>query len=278
MKKTMNKTKKQFSNFHSHTTWCDGKNTVDEMVTEAIRLGCPQFGFSGHSPTGSGETYTIRRQNIKKYIADVNAAKEKYRDKIEIFCGIEQDFFTPEAPDAYEYVIGSVHSIEKNGKRYSVDHNAETQKLTSDEVFGGDFYEYAGAYFDTVIKQAAKGGFDILGHIDLVAKFNEKERFFDESDPRYKKKALEALESYSGKKVVVEINSGALSRGYREEFYPAAFLLERVSEMKMPVVFSSDCHSKAHILFGFEKMRELAKKYKLTVIEDMRDILKYTRG
>ena len=37
------------SNFHTHSTFCDGKDTLWELVEEAVRLGCPAIGFSGHS-------------------------------------------------------------------------------------------------------------------------------------------------------------------------------------------------------------------------------------
>ena len=29
------------SNFHTHSTFCDGKDTLWELVEEAVRLGCP---------------------------------------------------------------------------------------------------------------------------------------------------------------------------------------------------------------------------------------------
>ena len=39
------------SNFHTHTTYCDGKDTPRALAEEAMRLGCPALGFSGHSYT-----------------------------------------------------------------------------------------------------------------------------------------------------------------------------------------------------------------------------------
>ena len=37
------------SNYHTHTLFCDGSDSPEELVLEAIRLGCPEIGFSGHS-------------------------------------------------------------------------------------------------------------------------------------------------------------------------------------------------------------------------------------
>jgi histidinol-phosphatase (PHP family) len=36
------------SNFHTHTLFCDGKNTAEEMVQQALANGFEQLGFSGH--------------------------------------------------------------------------------------------------------------------------------------------------------------------------------------------------------------------------------------
>ena len=39
------------SNFHTHTTFCDGKSTAEEMVQRALELGFDRLGFSGHCYT-----------------------------------------------------------------------------------------------------------------------------------------------------------------------------------------------------------------------------------
>ena len=36
-------------NLHTHCTFCDGKNTAEEMVLRAIEEGSPEIGFTSHS-------------------------------------------------------------------------------------------------------------------------------------------------------------------------------------------------------------------------------------
>ena len=36
------------ANYHTHTVMCDGSNTAEEMVQQAISLGFEHLGFSGH--------------------------------------------------------------------------------------------------------------------------------------------------------------------------------------------------------------------------------------
>ena len=38
-------------NYHTHTDFCDGQNTPEEMAEAAAKKGFPALGFSGHSYT-----------------------------------------------------------------------------------------------------------------------------------------------------------------------------------------------------------------------------------
>ena len=62
------------------------------------------------------------------------------------------------------------------------------------KYFGGDPYALCRAYFDTVCQSIQGTGADILGHIELVMKFNEARDLFDDADPRYLGPALECAE------------------------------------------------------------------------------------
>ena len=37
-------------NLHTHSVYCDGKDTIDQMVQTAIQKGFTILGFSGHGP------------------------------------------------------------------------------------------------------------------------------------------------------------------------------------------------------------------------------------
>ena len=113
------------SNFHTHTHFCDGKNTPEELVLEAIRLGCPKLGFSGHSYTFFDESYCMSQTGTQEYIRQVRALKEKYADRIQILLGVEQDYFSDTSTEGYDYVLGSVHYVLKNGCYLAVDESKD---------------------------------------------------------------------------------------------------------------------------------------------------------
>ena len=240
------------ANYHTHTCFCDGKNTPEEMVLSAIALGCREIGFSGHSYTPFDDSFCMSRENTAAYVQSVRALQEKYRDQIKIYLGIEQDYHSPESTAGYDYIIGSVHYVEKGGVHLSVDESKDTQIALVEQYYGGDFYAFAEDYFATVADVYNRTKCHIIGHFDLIAKFNGAGDLFDPNHPRYQAAAQKALEALMDTPAILEVNTGAMSRGYTTEPYPARDFLGRWLAAGKKILFSSDCHSKEHILFGYD--------------------------
>ncbi len=246
-------------NLHTHTNLCDGANTAEEMVLGAIEAGCEVLGFSGHAPL-DGEDWAMSEADMAIYIAEVSRLREKYRDRIEIYLGLEYDTFSDCDTAQFDYIIGSVHFVKKDGVMIPVDLDAETLKLQIDKYYGGDFYAFARDYYEGVSSVYEKTRCDIVGHFDLLTKFNGGNRFFDESLPKYRGYALEALDCLLDKDLIFEINTGAISRGYRKEPYPADFILRHIAERGGRVMLNSDSHAADTVLYYFAKAAEYARE------------------
>ncbi len=240
------------SNYHTHTSFCDGRNTPEEMVLEAIRLGCPELGFSGHSYL-EADSASMSPENTQAYIAQVRALQKKYAGQIKILLGIEQDYYSQEPTDEYDYVLGSVHFVKKDGVYLSVDHSKAIQTENVRRFYGGDYYSFIEDYFRLVGDVYRKTKCRIIGHFDLITKFNEDGSLFDTGHPRYQAAAHKALEALMDAPAVLEVNTGAISRGYTTVPYPARDILDRWRAAGKEIIFSSDCHSKDHILFGYDQ-------------------------
>ena len=93
----------------------------------------------------------------------------------------------------------------------------------------------------------------------MVTKFNEGGKLFDESDKRYIRAAENALEKLVPTGAAFEINTGAISRGYRTEAYPNDYFLNLIREMGGSVTYSSDAHDARYILLGFDDVVKRAK-------------------
>lgn len=244
------------SNYHTHTCFCDGKDTPEEMVKEAIRLGCPELGFSGHSYTEC-DSYSMSKENTRAYISAVRQLQKKYAAQIKIRLGIEQDYYSEESTEGYDYVIGSVHFVKKDGVYLPVDHSREIQIENADRFYGGDFYSFVEDYYETVADVYRKTHCQIIGHFDLVTKFNQAGDLFDTQHPRYQAAAHRALDALLDAPAVLEVNTGAISRGYRDDPYPAKDILDKWRAAGKEIIFSSDCHRKEHLLFGYEHYKAL---------------------
>lgn len=245
---------------HTHTTYCDGKNTPEEMVKAAIEKGLSCLGFSVHSYTYFDESYCIKKDRVGEYKSEINLLKEKYKDKIKILCGVEQDYYSDEPTDGYDYVIGSVHYIKTKDVFLPVDKSGEILADSVKKYFKGDFYSYVEEYFKNVSDVVYKNNVDIIGHFDLITKFNENGKYFDEKNERYiasYKAAVDRLIPYN---IPFEINTGAITRGYRSTPYPSVDILRYIKEKNGRVILSSDSHSSSSLCFGFEECEKTARE------------------
>ena len=234
---------------------CDGNILYTDSEKNKIKL-------YGYSSRGRDELFGMKKENIENYRAEVLRLEEKYKDKINIFLGIEQDSFASleHIPAGARYVIGSVHYVEKDGAYISVDFSSDILRQGVRDLFDGDFLAYAEAYYKEVERVYEKTLCDIVGHIDLLTKFNEIDPLIDIEHPRYKNAALSAAESLARRGLIFEINAGAISRGLRTAPYPSEEILRVIRESGGKITYSSDCHRADFIDCAFEDAVALAKK------------------
>ena len=242
---------------HTHTLWCDGRNTAEEMIESAIEKGLTTIGISAHNYTAFDISYCMKLEDIPRYIAQMHYLRAKYYDRIHVLCGTEQDYYSDEPTDEFDYVIGSVHYLHFGDEYVPVDWYADTLRAAVQKYCGGDFYALCEEYYRTIGDVASKTGCDIIGHFDLIAKFNEKEHLFDEQHPRYVAAWQAAVDELLKAKVPFEINTGSLSRGYMSRPYPSADMIAYIKARGGELVLSSDAHCAGNIAFGFDRYSQL---------------------
>ncbi len=244
---------------HVHTSFSDGKNTPEETVLAAIDKGLQRIGFSDHSYTFFDKSYCMKKEDESAYRSCIALLKEKYADRIEILCGIEQDLYSDMPTNAYDYVIGSVHYLKVGDAYIALDETPEILLSAVKRYFDGDIYSLAEAYFSAVSTVAENTGADIIGHFDLITKFNESGRLFDETHPRYVAAYKAAADRLIKSGKPFEINTGAMSRGYKATPYPSASVIEYIRSQGGRFVLSSDSHSADTLCFAFDRFKALAE-------------------
>ncbi len=259
-------------NLHTHTCYCDGRDAPEDMIKQAVSLGFRTLGFSGHGYCSHDTDACMTVDGEAEYYHEIRRLREKYRDVIDVRLGMERDYFNENHFFTYEYEIGSVHYIEKEGEYICVDNTAEIMEKGIEEHFGGSVRAYVEHYYETVSDVLNKTGADIVGHIDLVKKFNRGYRYFDEDAGWYRECAIEAVRRIAaqdtapreavrdliggGPRPVFEINMGGMAKGYTDQPYPAQFLVEEIDRLGCGILLSSDCHDRTKMNYQFSEYRE----------------------
>ena len=245
--------------FHNHTCFGDGADTPQRMVEAAARAGFQFFGLSEHAPAPLDPAGGMRMADLPRYIDCVRALKKQFSGKVQVLLGLEQDIDSPQ-PDytAFDYIIGSVHGVRCGDAYYCVDESPASFQRGIDEGFGGDVYAFAEAYYDRMTQVAAKTKCDIVAHFDLFCKFNGDGAFFDEAHPRYRAAAQMAIDALCAQGALIEINTGAMSRGYRRRPYPDAWMLRAFCRGGASIVFGADAHRTQDICTGLQEAALLA--------------------
>ena len=245
-------------NLHTHSTYVDGKDTPEEMLLEAIKRGFDAVGFSEHTylPT-SNLSKQMNDEDTEKYKKEINALKEKYRGIIDVFCGLEYDSYSSVNTDGFDYIIGSVHYLDVNGRIVGFDKALAPTLDYINEHFEGNGLKFAKAYFERVALLPEISSFDVLGHFDVLVKNNEKGKFIDVTSKEYINMGFEAIHSVKGKIPFFEVNTGAISRGYTTSPYPQIDFIKEFQRLGFGAVITSDCHDKNFIDCYFEESRAL---------------------
>ena len=241
---------------HMHTCYCDGACTPEDMILSAIEKGLNTVGISGHSYTFFDESYCMQKAEVPRYIAELRYLRAKYFDRIHVLCGVEQDYYSDYPTDEFDYVIGSVHYVKVDDEYIPVDESVEILKDAVDKHFGGDIYALCELYFATVADVVNQTDCDIIGHFDLISKFIEREPLFDTHHPRYVAAWQRAVDQLLQHDVPFEINTGAISRGYRTSPYPSEEMIAYIKAHGGRLVLSSDAHSADSIAYGFDRYSE----------------------
>ena len=257
----MNKAK-MLQNLHTHTQFCDGEDTAEQMVEQAIKFGFKSIGFSAHGRVGDFSKYSLKQENVIPYREEIKRLKSKYAGVIDVFLGLEFDYYTTDSVENYDYSIGSVHYYKPEPNTvYSLDiKNPEDLQKTIDEVFEGDPLKLAKTYYGLVADLPNKfGKIDIVGHFDLLLKSNDKFMPIDTNDKKYRAIVMDTLRALIGKVQVFEINTGAIARGIKKVPYPQDWVLKEIKALGGKVVLSSDCHIKERMTFWFDEGVEFVK-------------------
>jgi histidinol-phosphatase (PHP family) len=262
------------TNYHTHSTFCDGKESAEEMVRAAEQKGFAVLGFSSHAmfPFSDSWHIHITPGGYEAYMDEMARLKEAYRGRMEILAGFEADYIPnltkPDMNDMEYYgqfkpdfLIGSVHFVLGDGGYYEADGpRAETRERIA-KYFGGDVRRAVTAYFEAERQMLRTSRFTVLGHADVIRKQNGGRGvpLFCEDEDWYREELEKTADAAAEAGVIVEINTGGMARGYMDSPFPSPAFLRLLRARNVPAMINSDAHKGCNLDFAFDEAVQLAQ-------------------
>ena len=251
------------SNAHTHTPYCDGQTSIEDMVARAKSLGFVSLGFSGHAHQGFDPEYSMSLPNQALYFQKLRGLRVP---GLRIWAGLELDGLADDACRSLarsqsDYLIGSTHYLPLPDRgRVAVDGPAELLQQSLNTFFDGDGLALTRAYYNAHTAHLLRDKPDIIGHFDLIRKHAARIGLFAEEDAAYQRIAASALEAAFPCGGVLEVNTGGIARGYLPTPYPALPLLQVWRELGGRVTLTSDCHDGRYLDTWFEQGLALIRR------------------
>lgn len=245
------------SNFHTHCILCDGKDTPKDIVERAIERGFSALGFSSHAYIDFDTSYCVKDEG--EYIRQIAALKEEYKDKIELYVGAEEDAFCLTRRERFDYLIGSLHYVRSPRGVLPIDLSEEGMKECL-SAFDNNAVAMAEAYYKDFCAYIHTRCPDIVGHFDLITKYDERGASQFLENPSYNALAERYAAHAAEAGCVFEINTGAMARGLRTAPYPALNLIHVLKKNGARFILSSDSHAKETLDFGFAEAKALLRE------------------
>lgn len=243
------------TNLHTHCTLCDGRSTAEEVILSAIEKGFTSLGFSSHGFTDFDQRFCLK--DYDSYISTLSALREKYKKDITIYIGVEEEVGCPVPRERFDYMIGSLHYFHKNGRFYSIDGGLDCFRECV-ALFDGDTCKMAESYYETLCAYILDRKPDIIGHFDLITKFDELDPMLL-NDPAYRAIAAKYIDIAADSGCIFEVNTGAISRGMRTSVYPSEELLHILKKRGAKITISSDSHHADTLDCHFPETRRLLR-------------------
>lgn len=251
-----------YSNIHTHTNYCDGGEAPRKYVLAAIEKGLTSLGFSAHAPAPFDCNWAVPIGRLQKYIEEINALKAEFRNQLQIYLGLEADYFPDIVPytlnllhsGPFDYFIGSVHFVDSypDGRRWTIDGaNAEFRK-GFEEIFNNDAILVTRKFFEYTRKMIAELKPPVIGHIDKLKMQHRADCFIPEEHPVFREELLTTLETVKEAGSIVEINTRGIYKKRGNTYYPGQEVFREMNNMGIKVMINSDAHLPGELLNEFE--------------------------
>jgi histidinol-phosphatase (PHP family) len=259
-----------WTNYHSHTFYCDGSHAPEYYIKQAIESNLPAYGYSSHAPIDFESDWCIADEKFKRYISDIHSIKNDYSKWIQVYLGLEIDFIPGVAGrhkhllknQELDYYIGSIHFIDQFADKthWNIDTSKELFDKGLKNIFNNNYRAAATRFYELTWQMLQEDSPNVIGHFDKIKMYNNGNLYFNENDSWYKDLIEKTLLEIKNSEVIVEINTRGFYKYGQKELYPSSWIIEKLIEMDLPIMLNSDAHSPDEIVSGFHYAASELKK------------------
>lgn len=254
-------------NFHSHTQFCDGHAPMEVMAEAACRAGMRHYAFTPHSPIDIPSPCNMSYADVDLFLREVGRLQRIYGDRIRLYSGMEIDYISPSMGPHLPWFrdldldlrIGSVHFVpDRKGNPVDCDGRPERFCRYLNERFGGDLRYVIEKFYAQTAEMIARGGFDIVGHIDKIGNNASHACPGVEEEAWYVDLVESVIDEAIASGVAIELNTKHF--GTFGRFFPDPRRWERLRRAGVRLIVNSDAHDPEKIRAGRdEAFRRLAE-------------------
>lgn len=254
------------ADYHVHTEYSDDSvYCMEDVVIDAVRLGLDEICFTDHVDYGvkydrfSGQKIKYRKGeplanvNYPQYVEAIKEMQHRYGNKICIRMGLEFGIQTHTIPMfnalyhryPFDFIILSIHQVD-NQELWTQDfQRGKTQK------------EYNEKYYEEMLAVIQEyKNYSVLGHMDLIARYDEKGVYpFHKIQPLLEKVLKIVIADGKG----IEVNTSSHRYGLSDTT-PSIEILKLYRELGGRIItIGSDSHKREHLGKYIKETQELLR-------------------
>lgn len=255
-----------FVDYHVHTEFSDDSvYPMEQVVKDAIAMGMDEICFTDHVDYGIKDDWDcghpiryrgnepLANVDYPLYDAKIRELQKRYGDKIHIKMGMEfgmqmhtiKDYAALFKRYPFDFIILSVHQVE------------DREFWTQDFQEGKSQREYNERYYEEMLDLVkAYGDYSVLGHMDLITRYDKKGIYPFE---RLKPLIREILQTVIEKGKGIEFNTSCRRYGLADTT-PSMDILKLYKELGGEILtLGSDSHKPEHLGAYMEEGRQALK-------------------
>lgn len=232
-----------------HSNYSDGTSTIEDLVKSAIEKGLTTICITDHMPLPFETYYAVGMDKIQIYRDEIDSLGQLYCHKLTLLKGLEIEYMPeisgwiePIVDMGWDFLIVSVHGLLIDNSHYLVNENETEFEKTLDTVFKGDIQAFCRQYYHTVQQAVKESRCDIVGHLDVIKKYNHANKYFDETSFWYQELVEETLDVIKSCHLKMEINTAGLIHPVHEA-YPSPWIITSAIKRGISFVMGSDSHT-----------------------------------